>query len=106
VVRLLSAARIGCGSSVRWNTGGRPFQVFNPLRRIAAGQTAGLDFPFYHGIGVPFLHYPIFAIFGKTISASELSRQFRRSSVSPAHWGCSSGFPLGMSARRRSPPPR
>lgn len=51
-----------------------PFQLFNPLRRIAAGQTAGIDFQFFHGLGVPFLYYPLFALFGKTIFASELSR--------------------------------
>lgn len=53
-----------------------PFQLFNPLRRIAAGQRAGLDFQFFHGIGVPFLHFPLFVLFGKTIFASELSRHF------------------------------
>ena len=52
-----------------------PFQIFNPLRRIAAGQTPGVDFQFYHGIGVPYLHYPLFALFGKSINASELARQ-------------------------------
>lgn len=51
-----------------------PFQLFNPLRRIANGQTAGVDFQFFHGIGVPFLHYPLFALFGKSLFASELSR--------------------------------
>lgn len=57
--------------------GDGPFQLFNPLRRIAAGQIGGRDFVFYHGIGVPYLHYPLFALFGgKTIAASELSRQW------------------------------
>jgi hypothetical protein len=51
-----------------------PFQLFNPLRRIAAGQRAGVDFQFFHGVGVPFLHYPLFRLFGQTIFASELSR--------------------------------
>ena len=53
-----------------------PFQIFNPLRRIAAGQVGGRDFVFFHGIGVPYLHYPLFALFGKSLIASELSRQF------------------------------
>lgn len=53
-----------------------PFQLFNPLRRIAAGQRAGADFQFFHGVGVPYLHYPLFLLFGKTIFASELSRAF------------------------------
>src|ERR1022692_5034371 len=30
-----------------------PFQLYNPLRRIAAGQVPGRDFVFFHGIGVP-----------------------------------------------------
>jgi hypothetical protein len=51
-----------------------PFQLFNPLRRIADGQTGGVDFQFFHGLGVPYLHYPLFWLFGKTIFASELSR--------------------------------
>jgi hypothetical protein len=54
-----------------------PFQLYNPLRRIAAGQVPGRDFVFFHGIGVPYLHYPLFALFGgKTLIASELSRQW------------------------------
>lgn len=54
-----------------------PFQIFNPLRRIAAGQRGGTDFVFFHGIGVPYLHYPLFALFGaKSLIASELSRQW------------------------------
>src|ERR1700676_1000959 len=57
--------------------GDGPFQMFNPLRRIAAGQVGGRDFVFYHGIGVPYLHYPLFALLGgKTLAASELSRQW------------------------------
>ncbi|HZS04865.1 MAG TPA: hypothetical protein VFD58_08535 [Blastocatellia bacterium] len=51
-----------------------PFQLFDPLRRIADGQTAGVHFQFFHGLGVPYLHYPLFALFGKSIFASELSR--------------------------------
>jgi hypothetical protein len=51
-----------------------PFQIFDPLRRIAAGQVGGRDFIFFHGIGVPYLHYPLFALFGKSLIASELSR--------------------------------
>ena len=54
-----------------------PFELFDPLRRIAAGQTPGRDFIQYHGLGGPYLHYPLFALFGgKTLIASELSRQF------------------------------
>jgi hypothetical protein len=52
-----------------------PFQLYNPLRRLAAGQIVGQDFQFFHGLGVPFVHYPLFALFGKTFYAAELSRQ-------------------------------
>lgn len=54
-----------------------PFQIFDPLRRIASGQAGGRDFIFFHGIGIPYLHYPLFALFGgNTLIASELSRHF------------------------------
>jgi hypothetical protein len=54
-----------------------PFQLYDPLRRLAAGQQAGSDFQFFHGIGLPFLHYPLFRLFGgDSLQASELSRQF------------------------------
>lgn len=54
--------------------GDGPYQLFNPLRRIAAGQTGGIDFQYFHGLGVPYIHYPIFALGGKDFHASELSR--------------------------------
>src|SRR5437660_1423048 len=52
-----------------------PFQTFNPSRRIAAGQHAGIDFQFFHGMGVPYLLYPLYALGGKTIFSSEVSRE-------------------------------
>jgi len=52
-----------------------PFQTFNPLRRIAAGQHGGVDFQFFHGLGLPYLLYPLYALGGKTIFSSELSRE-------------------------------
>lgn len=54
--------------------GDGPYQLFNPLRRIAAGQRGGVDFQFFHGLGVPYLHYPVFALAGGDFHASELSR--------------------------------
>ncbi|MBY0514560.1 MAG: hypothetical protein K2P78_11690, partial [Gemmataceae bacterium] len=72
----------------RGELGDGPLQVFNPLRRIAAGQRGGADFPFFHGVGVPYLHYPIFALGGKTIFASELAR----------HWLSSAQVLLGFLA--------
>jgi hypothetical protein len=52
-----------------------PFQLFNALRRIAAGQRGGAHFQFFHGIGVPYLHYPAFRLLGGDLTASEISRQ-------------------------------
>src|SRR5437868_1717422 len=37
------------------------FQLFDPLRRIAAGQVPGRDFMVFHGIGALLVHYPLFA---------------------------------------------
>jgi hypothetical protein len=54
--------------------GDGPFQTFNPLRRIAAGQHGGHDFQFFHGLGIPYVLYPIYALGGKTIFSAELSR--------------------------------
>jgi hypothetical protein len=54
--------------------GDGPFQLFNPLRRIAAGQTGGVDFQYFHGLGFPYLHYPVFALAGKDVYAGELAR--------------------------------
>lgn len=49
-------------------------QIYNPLRRIAQGELPGRDFPFFHGVGVPMIHYPLFELFGGNIFASEMSR--------------------------------
>ncbi len=54
--------------------GDGPFQLFNPLRRIAAGQVGGVDFQYFHGIGLPYLHYPLFALAGGDLFAAELAR--------------------------------
>ncbi len=52
-----------------------PFQLYNALRRIAAGQRIGVDFQFFHGAGVPYLHYLPFRLFGGGFFASEIARQ-------------------------------
>ncbi len=46
------------------------FQILNPLRRI----DAGLPIEFFHGKGIPYLHYPFYVLFGRTIFASEIAR--------------------------------
>ncbi|MCQ4280805.1 hypothetical protein NA643_17060, partial [Pseudomonas stutzeri] len=50
------------------------FQHINPLRRIAAGELPGRDFQVFHGLVISYFHYPIYALFGKTLFASEISR--------------------------------
>lgn len=51
------------------------FQLYNPLRRIAAGQIPGVnDFQYFHGFGLILVHYPLFALLGKNLFASEFSR--------------------------------
>jgi hypothetical protein len=50
------------------------FQLLNPLRRLMDGQIIGRDFNFFHGVGVPFLHLPLYAIFGQGLFAEEVSR--------------------------------
>lgn len=50
-----------------------PFQSFNAVRRIDDGQVPGRDFFFFHGMATPYLLYPLYALFGKTIFASVLS---------------------------------
>jgi len=52
-----------------------PFQLYNALRRIRAGQTGGIDFQFFHGLGIPFLHYIPYRLLGGTFVASELTRE-------------------------------
>lgn len=52
-----------------------PFQLYNALRRIMVGQRPGVDFQFFHGVLIPYLHYPLFRMLGGGFSASEMSRQ-------------------------------
>src|SRR3954451_19588802 len=52
-----------------------PFQLYNALRRIAVGERGGVDFQFFHGLGIPFLHYVPFRLLGGTFVASEVSRE-------------------------------
>lgn len=66
--------------------GNGPFQLFNPLRRIMTGQRGGVDFPFFHGLGVPYLHYPLFRAFGGDLAASELSRHLVTLILCVAGW--------------------
>lgn len=52
-----------------------PFQLYNSLRRIWVGQRPGVDWQFFHGVLIPYLHYPFFRLFGGTFVASETTRE-------------------------------
>ena len=60
-----------------------PFQLYNAVRRIAGGQVGGVDFQFFHGLGIPFVHYPFFRLFGGTFIASEVTRELLSSVAYP-----------------------
>ena len=51
-----------------------PFQVWNPLQRILAGQLPGRDFDVFHGVGYVWLHFFPFVAMGGTFFASEFIR--------------------------------
>lgn len=50
------------------------FQLYNPLRRLADGQVLGYDFPFFHGIGVVLIHFPLFELLGGNVFAAEVTK--------------------------------
>lgn len=50
------------------------FHLFNPMRRIALGQSGGVDYQNYHGIVLPYLYYPAFKAGHFTLFALELTR--------------------------------
>src|SRR5689334_9163837 len=52
-----------------------PFQLYNSLRRIWVGQRGGVDFQFFHGLAIPYLHYIPFRVLGGGFIASEITRQ-------------------------------
>ena len=52
-----------------------PFQLYNSLRRIAAGFRPGLDFQYFHGLGIPYIHYWLYRLLGGGLRGSELARE-------------------------------
>jgi hypothetical protein len=52
------------------------FQLYNPLQRLADGELAGHDFPFFHGIAIPIIHYPFFVFMGSGVMGAEFSKWF------------------------------
>src|SRR5437868_6314984 len=61
-----------------------PFQLYNALRRIAAGFRPGVDFQFFHGIGVPYAHYWLFRVLGGRFQDAEMAREIIAAVVFPA----------------------
>lgn len=61
-----------------------PFQLYNALRRIQAGFRPGVDFQFFHGLGIPYLHYLPYRLFGGGLEGSELAREMTAAAAFPA----------------------
>lgn len=61
-----------------------PFQLYNALRRIQFGFRPGVDFQFFHGMGIPYLHYGFYRLFGGGLRGSELSRELVAAVAYPA----------------------
>ena len=68
---LLTLTSLQHGTAVSTYPTDGTFQIYDPLRRMQAGQTVGSDFPFFHGIGVPIILYPFFLLFGGNLFAAE-----------------------------------
>ena len=60
-----------------------PFQLYNALRRINAGYRPGVDFQFFHGLGVPYVHYWLYTLLGGGLRASELARELLATTLYP-----------------------
>jgi hypothetical protein len=60
-----------------------PFQLYNALRRIQAGFRPGVDFQFFHGLGVPYAHYWLYRMFGGGLRGSELARELLATALYP-----------------------
>lgn len=50
-----------------------PFQMLNWLRRVQAGMLPGRDYPVFHGVGLVWIHYPLFLLCGSNLYAALLS---------------------------------
>jgi hypothetical protein len=61
-----------------------PFQLYNSLRRIQGGFRPGVDFQYFHGLGLPYLHYWLYRLLGGGLRGSELARQGIAAVVFPA----------------------
>lgn len=72
----ISLASLRYGTAMDTYPTNGTFQLYNPLMRLAQGQIPGHDFPFFHGVGVPLLHFPTFMLLGHNVFAAETSKFF------------------------------
>lgn len=52
-----------------------PFQTIYSLRKISSGTFPGRDFYFFHGNGIPYVHYPIYFIGGESIFSAMIAEE-------------------------------
>jgi hypothetical protein len=67
-------AALGNGLAMDSYAANGTFQLYNPLRRLLDGEVLARDFPFFHGVGVPLLHFPLFYIMGHNLFAVEVAK--------------------------------
>lgn len=67
-------AALGHGIAMDSYAANGTFQLYNPLRRLFEGEVLAKDFPFFHGVGVPILHFPIFSLLGHGVFAAEVAK--------------------------------
>lgn len=67
-------AALGNGLAMDSYAANGTFQLYNPLRRLLGGEVLARDFPFFHGVGVPLLHFPLFYIMGHNLFAVEVAK--------------------------------
>jgi hypothetical protein len=63
-----------------------PFQLYDALRRIDAGFRPGVDFQFFHGLGIPYTHYWLYRLFGGGLRGSELARELLATALYPVEF--------------------
>lgn len=67
-------AALGSGLAMDSYAANGTFQLYNPLRRLLDGEILARDFPFFHGVGVPLLHFPLFYVLGHNLFAVEAAK--------------------------------
>lgn len=67
-------AALGNGLAMDSYAANGTFQLYNPLRRLLDGEVLARNFPFFHGVGVPLLHFPLFYIMGHNLFAVEVAK--------------------------------